>query len=147
MFTFEKVINRALLDVTGDAHLHEGPSTSGLPAVTPPVNIIQTDQALYVHFRWRQNAPIGPLISGTWKYRVYFERMGSGEVPSDLPPSTTGFIPAVNANYSEVITIPANTLRPGVYKLVATLMLCGRRGTPTPLAGYDEIGILEVYND
>ena len=146
MFTFEKVINPALLNVTGNAHLHEGPSTSGLPSA-PPVNIIQTDQALRIHFVWRQNAPIARIIDGVWKYRVYFEKMGAGEVPSDFPSSSTPFIQAVNASYSQVITVPANTLKPGVYKLVATLMLCGKGGAPTPIAGYDELGILEVYND
>ncbi|MCB9298132.1 MAG: hypothetical protein H6559_34170 [Lewinellaceae bacterium] len=55
MLTVENVISKSLFAVNGNVHLHESASTQDLPAA-PPVNIVQRDQNVYVHFVWQQVA-------------------------------------------------------------------------------------------
>lgn len=146
MLTVENVIkDPKLYAVTGNVHLHEGISQGGLPSV-PPVNIIQTDQNLYAHFVWRQSGFLSKMLSGRWQIRIFFELMGAGEVANPAP-RYVNFVQQEGHNYSAVINVPAGSLREGIYKVFATIQLEGLKGTPTPIAAYEEIGVLQVYND
>ncbi len=145
---FENVISSVVgnFKVFGEAHLHEGPSTDGLPAA-PPVNIIQTDQALYIHFRWRQVGWLSCMLNGSWQLNVFFELMGQGEVPGNPPPVTVNFVPVDGHNYSAYVTMRPNSMAPGVYRVVGRLMLNSPSGQKTPLAAFADIGMLQVYDD
>jgi hypothetical protein len=148
MLTVENVIqNPRLFEIyDGDVHLHEGPSTAGLPEDRPPVNVVQTDQTVYAHFRWKQRGFLTRLFDRNcqWECRVYLERMGAGEV-GDPSPQIVNFTQGEGVQNSAVIAI--NGLAEGAYKVIATLLFKGPRSAPTPLAAYDEIGVLQVYQD
>jgi hypothetical protein len=148
MLTVENVIPAAMFSINGNVHLHEGPSTADLPRANP-VNIIQRDQTLYAHFVWSQSGFLAKLFNpaNKWKCSVFIEQMGAHEVAFDPTPVTVGFNPNDPAGYSAVVAIPGSTLKEGVYKIVATLTLTGASGNPTPLAAYEEVGILQVYED
>lgn len=146
MLTVENVIPKALFAITGNVHLHEGPSTADLPDASP-VNIVQRDQNVFVHFVWSQAGWLGKMLSSSckWEARVYLEQMGAGEVGNPAPVSIS-FKRAGSASYNGVVTIPAYSLPEGAYKVIATLMLHGPLG-PTPIAAFEDIGVLQVYED
>ncbi|GJM34494.1 MAG: hypothetical protein DHS20C18_34950 [Saprospiraceae bacterium] len=146
MLTVENVFkDKSLFSISGNVHLHEGASTADLDNATP-VNIIQTDQNLFVHFVFTQSGWLSKMMNGRYQCRVFLELMGAGEAPNPAP-SWVNFVPVDGHTYSAVVTIPRNTLREGVYKVIATVHLDGISGKPTPIAAYDEIGVLQVYND
>lgn len=146
MLTLENGFPTALYNISGNVHLHEGPALPpNPPAVTPPVNIINTGQDLFIHFVWTENGTLANSFAG-WSFecRAYLELMGSGEVPANPTPVSVNFNTVTNS-YNAVISIPAGTLAEGAYKLIATLVMHDPGGNPTPLAAYDEIGVLQVY--
>lgn len=146
MLTIENGFPTTFYNISGNVHLHEGPTLPpDLPAITPPVNIINTGQDLFVHFVWSESGSLANSFAG-WSFecRIFFELMGSGEVGSNPAPVNVAFNTTTN-NYSAVITIPDGTLAEGAYKLIATIVLHDPSGNPTPLAAYDEVGVLQVY--
>lgn len=148
MFTFENLVPTSLFGVvSGNVHLHEGPSTDGGLPARPPINIIQDDQTAYAHFVWKQTGFLIPFYSKscTYECRIYVETMGPTEVPANPTPVKVNFIPVAGQNYSAVI--PLKGLAPGVHKIVATLLFHAPGGQPTTMAAYEEIGYLTVYKD
>jgi hypothetical protein len=146
MLSVENVIPKSMFSISGNVHLHESASTKDLPAA-PPVNIVQRDQNVYVHFVWKQNGWLGKMLSSScrWEARVYLEQIGAGEV-GDPAPVNISFKRSAATSYSGVITLPAYSLPQGAYKVIATLMLHGPLG-PTPISAFEEIGLLQVYED
>lgn len=145
MLTIENQFPAAWYSIRGDVHLHESPALpDNLPA-RAPVNIINTGQNLYVHFRWRESGFLRNSFCG-WQFecRVYLEMMGTQETRDNPAPIFVPFNTSGDT-YSRVITIPAGDLEEGTYKMIATLLLHDCNGSPTPLAAYDEIGVLQVY--
>ncbi len=131
--------------ISGEAHLRESPSRDHL-AARPPVNIIQDDQTLYVHFKWNQKGLLGWMFCDSfWKLQVFLELMGTGETPSDHPVQHIPFVQGQDVDYHEIVSI--NNLKEGVYKVVVSMTLCSRRGKVTPLAAHQELGLVQVYED
>jgi hypothetical protein len=144
MLTTENLINPAAFRIyDGNVHLHESVSPS-MPSSQSPVNIIKEDQVSYAHFVWKQDGWLLPLISTGCKYecRVYIEQMGPLEVGNPAP-ATVAFTPGSGNSFSAIVTIAG--LTEGAYKLVATVMFRSPSGSLTPLAAYEELGILQVY--
>ena len=105
-------------------------------------------------------------IPGTWDANVYLEGMGGGGGKEH----NLGPAPAPNVDqtktmevddltdpnnkvtinqwaYEAKIPVQANSLKAGVYKMVAALTYTEQDGTPGPMAGFLEGGWLQVYND
>lgn len=144
MFTVENIIPASLYGLNNaSVNLSESPS---FPTGTPisPVNIIQEGQTAYAHFKWEQSGWLIPIIAPGCQFecRVYLERMGAGEV-GDPTPATVNFVPSSTQTYNAVV--PMTGLTEGAYKVVATLLMRGPAGLPTPIASYQEIGVLQVY--
>lgn len=147
MLTVENIIDPAWFRIErANAHLHESRSTDDLPEKTPPVNIIQDDQTLYVHFVWRQDGHLAEIFDRDcrWECRAYIERMGQFEAP-DPAPDMVSFRRGKGVTNHGVVVISG--LPEGAYKIVATLLFRGPGNSATPLAAYEEIGILQVYRD
>jgi hypothetical protein len=147
---FENVFPAGLLTITGEAHLHEGPSGAA-PGPVYNNTHFQTDQAIYVHFTWQQNVASWflPIINPSCKFvmKAFFELMGAGESAANPTPVSVNFTSHSNASYSGIIFIPAGTLAPGVYRCVVCLQFDGPGGAPTPVAAFTDIGMLQVYQD
>lgn len=148
MLTIENVINQAKFSISGNVHLHEGAGKPDPFTPVSPVNIIQVDQALFVHFVWTQSGVLSKLLNTSckWECRAYLEEMGKQETDNPAP-TYVNFVAVDGNTYSAYVTIPAGSLREGAYKIVATLQLNGPTGKPTPIAAYEEVGILQVYED
>ena len=148
MLTIENVIkNPAAFRLSNaDVHLHEGASKDDLPHVTPEINIVQDDQDIYVHFVWTQHGFLTKLLSSAcgWECRVYLELMGQGEA-ANPPASVVPFVPGEGRSYSTFLLLRG--LPEGVYRVVATLLFRGPGSSPTPIASYEDLGILQVYRD
>jgi hypothetical protein len=137
--SFEELLPAFAL--TGTCEVIEAGPTGGTPT-----NIIRTDQAWSVKFDWATTGPLNFLLSGTWQLRVYLEQMGGGEF--DLPPAianaTKPFVSAPNS-YSHMITVPANIVPAGIYRLVAAVTIVGPTGMPGPIAGFGEAGLIQFF--
>ncbi len=112
-----------------------------------PTQIIRTDQAWDVRFRWATIGALNYVLSGRWQLRVLLEEIGIGE--TGLPPAYSfaevNFVSAPNA-YERILHIPAGVVKAGVYKLVATITMVGPSNVPGPIAGFGEGEMLQFFN-
>lgn len=109
--------------------------------------IIQCEQDSHVHVYWEQSGELTSYLCGLeWRIEVLFEKWGSTEWSPSTPfsPRTVRFVQGPN-NYSETITIPANTIPEGVYDIVVVLRLQSTSKKPLPLAGFVELNKVQVY--
>ncbi len=112
-----------------------------------PTQIIRTDQAWDVRFRWATQGALNYVLAGKFQLRVLLEEIGVGE--TNLPPAySTAEVNFVSApsNYERILHIPAGIVRPGVYKLVATITMVGPSNVPGPIAGFGEGEMLQFFN-
>ncbi|MFN7115201.1 MAG: hypothetical protein ACK4TA_00285 [Saprospiraceae bacterium] len=126
------------------------PASSTFPAPGPfaPAQsnmFVQTDQPLAVTFDWTASGAIFLFLAGTWKCTVYLEMMGGGEYPHPPASATTAVSTGViSAGYKVDVNIPPIT-QEGLYRVVATITLQGPGGMMLPVAGFAEIGLIQVY--
>ena len=131
----------------GHVHLFEGPSTDDYPAAAP-AEIIQTDQSFHLRFHWRTSGNLNYIMCGKWKCRIFLEKMGGDEFTLN-PAYALGeedFVAKPNF-YECRIDVPGNQVKPGVYRLVATLTLEGETGVPAPVAAFADMGLVQFYSD
>lgn len=139
---FEELLPLFSLSGTCETLEHNPPGTGTVPA-----QIIRTDQAWDVLFKWSTTGSLPYLMSGKWLLRVLLEEMGQGE--SGLAPQYSQVeVPFVSApyNYTRYIHIPAGQVKPGVYKVVATITMVGPSNVPGPIAGFGEGDMVQFYN-
>ncbi len=131
----------------GHVHLYEGPSTDDYPEA-PPVDIIQTDQSFHVRFHWRTKGNLNYIMCGKWVCRIYLEWMGGNEFTLDpsYAIAEEDFV-ACPSKYSCNINVPPHQVKPGVYRVVATLTLRGKKGVPAPVAAFADLGLVQFYED
>ncbi len=139
---FEELLPLFAMNGTCEALEHNSP---GLPTV--PAQIIRKDQAWDVYFKWNTTGALNYIMGGKWHLRVLLEEMGVGEtgLPAQYSQAVVNFVSAPNA-YSYLMHIPANVVRPGVYKLVATITMVGPSNVPGPIAGFGEGDMLQFYD-
>ncbi len=131
----------------------ELPDLGGLVGAPPPFHpapsnrISQTDQELHVHIQWTVEGLLAQLLPNTcdWITRVYLEQYGQGEAIPGEYKTTTAHVQAFNNAYDVTVSIPANALDPGLYRLAVSITFEGPGGEPLPPAGFAEIGNLNVY--
>jgi hypothetical protein len=127
----------------------EGPDGSPIwtfPGDTPTNRILSTDQSLRVNVKWTTQGPLATLM-GNCKYvcRVFLEQMGQNEASPGVYTAVVNHVPVVGPqNYTATITIPAG-LQEGVYRIVFSLNMLGATGNPIPVAGFADLGFLQVF--
>lgn len=124
------------------------PAGSTFPAPGPfaPAEsnmFIQTDQDLLVNFKWTASGAIFLFLSGTWKCTVYLEQMGGSTLVTPQFGTTPVITGKISSDYKVDVQIPS-IKKEGVYRVVATITLQGG-GTQLPVAGFAEIGLIQVY--
>lgn len=128
------------------AYTHEiNPPT--YPVTPNEPTIIQCEQESHVHVRWEQSGALTSYLCGLeWRIEVLFEKWGNTEWSpgSPLSPRIVKFVQGPNV-YSEIITIPADTIPEGVYDIVVVLRLQSTNRQPLPLAGFVELDKVQVY--
>ncbi len=137
---FEELLPLFSLNGTCETLEHTTPGAA-------PAQIIRTDQAWDVRFRWTTTGALNYVMSGKWLLRVLLEEMGQGE--SGLAPAYSqaevAFVSAPTT-YDRILHIPAGQVRPGVYRIVATITMVGPTNVPGPIAGFGEGEMLQFFN-
>jgi hypothetical protein len=137
----------------GHVHLYEGKSTDHAPSKTPPTNIIQTDQFWYVVFHWETEGGLNHIMCGDWVCRVVLEQMGKGEFggDEDFIIDTVPFKSYPTKDkadyYESKIQVAPHKVPAGVYRVVATLTLKGKKGVPAPVAAFADLGLVQFYQE
>ncbi len=138
-FKFEELLPFFSLNGTCEVFEHTPPGG-------PPTQIIRTDQAWDVLFKWTTTGSLNYIMCGNWHLCVLLEEMGCGEFCLD-PAYCRINVPFVSSpnSYSYRLHIPAGKVKPGVYKLVATITMVGPGGIPGPIAGFCDGEMLQFY--
>lgn len=113
---------------------------------TPTNRIISNDQSLRIEAEWTTQGAMASLM-GNCKYvcRVFLEQMGQNEAAPGVYQSIVNHVPVVGPhNYATSITIPAG-LGAGVYRLVFSINMLDPNGNPIPVAGFEDLGFLQVF--
>ncbi len=148
VLNLEKVIDLSDLDVNADVVMFEGPSAPSPVGFDSP-QVIRVDQSTTFTFTWTATGALLPWFNGSQlKFDIFYEMMGPGEA-TFLIPSTTTNLGALTVD----LTVPANVVDPGVYRIVARMMMlppvpCGQNSgptTPTKICGFAELGLVEYY--
>lgn len=128
------------------ATIQELPAAGPWPSDLTQNRLIQTEQPINFNFEWQVSGPLVPLLDRgfKWKIQVYFEKWGVSE-SAVAPNATVSYVPVSGHTYHAVINLPANSLREGIYDVVAVLRLYDSAGRPLPVAGFEEMGKFEVY--
>ena len=117
--------------------------------LTDASNIIRTDLPFDINFDWTQEGALVAWGPGRWRGDAFLEEMGQGEY---LGPPLNFNIPHVLANphnYVQTINVPANTVQPGIYRLVVRLAFEFEFPAgvfhPGPVAAFAEFGLVQFY--
>ncbi len=146
-FTFEERF--PYFEISGNAHLHEGPIPAPNIGTTDSARAIQTGQDWYIHATWTCSGWMTNAMSGDWQIQVFLEKMGIGEF--ELMPGGPVTIPFVSANphtYSTFIPFVATSLSvpKGLYKPTLQLTMEGPAGVALPIVAVAEGDVISFYD-
>lgn len=127
--------------------------------VISPTTIIRTSQAALVTVNWWVAGTFTTWNLNTYQFQVsaYLESIGPGSeyafpatpqiVNGANPPPTPGISPNgdPDLNYTTTITINAGDVAAGAYVLTVYLTLNDTMGNPQPVAGFEEIQMVQFY--
>lgn len=150
--TFENALTAAFaVNSLGNTLIHEE-SDGGTPWAAPgpmgPASSnrhLQTDQSLHVHLRFNVSGLLAGILPGQWKAELFFEQYGEREASPGHYSTAVPAVLSVSNNYDIVVRVPANELKPGVYKMAVAATFFSVAGTPLPISGFEEIGPIRVY--
>ncbi len=115
-----------------------------------PTSLIKTSETWRVRVKLQTEGTLNAMIGGTWRVRVRLESLGNNP-DYDLPaadvlvPLAPSVAPNLYLPFLTEIVTPPFTIEAGAYKLVTTITYLNLVGTPGPIAGYCEGGILQFY--
>lgn len=124
---------------------------------TDTKDIIQMDQDWEVQVKWHLEGSllVSPFFTftGRWVVRLFLEGMGTTQEYS-LPAApgqvvdvaTFTAVAPDRRDYKATISIAQNSIDAGVYKPTIALTYESSPGTPGPIAGFSELGMLQVYD-
>ena len=121
-------------DVT-DCSVHD-------PAGGLPTTVIQSNHPFHVHVDFEFAGMLANWLVGlgfSCQVSTRLESMGAGPEVNFGP--VTVMTSAGNLNYAGTVSIPANLLQPGAYKLLCTVVVPG-----SPIAGYIEGPIVQLVD-
>lgn len=127
----------------------EGPDSTPiwlLPGSNPTNSIISTHQTLTVNASWTVTGPLATIMTSACRYRcqILLEKMGPAEaLPGIFTTQVNHIVGFGPQNYNAAITIPQ--LSEGVYRVVFSFNLLGPSGAPLPVAGFDDLGFIQVF--
>jgi hypothetical protein len=142
----EKVIPLAMLDVNANVSMVASAPGGGIAVDNPQV--LRVDQATDITFTWTAGGLFGPLFlffPFPMEFDAFYELMGPGEAVIAVPTSvaTTSTAPGQTIT----LTLAANTVPAGVYRIVIRMkVILPPSTTPTIIAGFEELGLIEYYD-
>jgi hypothetical protein len=147
---FNHQIETDLNDYKGtmQAHTYEGPAP-----IFKPSNVIRSDQEWGVRIEWQVRGPLVEWLDGEFYLHVVLESIGPGpEYDKRGVPVPTLSVPVVldngekTRNYYTEIEFSPGEIEVGVYKIATTLQLYGCSDNPTPIAGFVEGKMVNIFN-
>ena len=116
-------------------------ATEVLDPGSNPANVIHVTDAWKVHVTWSVTGSLAPLVpaTGKWRVRVYSESIGPGldqvVASKDYDVSQEPLDVTNTRSYDENLSIPANTLAKGLYKIVTVITIDDNAmPVPNPIA-------------
>lgn len=107
--------------------------------------LIHADQPLDITAKWSVDGALAGIIGGDYTVTAYFENVAVPASTVVLPGTTPHIQTTASQPYSVVINCPANGLTPGLYRLVISITMKATSGLPLPVAGFGEIGLIQVF--
>ncbi len=123
------------LDATTSVSIHDFDGTPNL--------VLDRNVAFSIHAEWRVTGPKTTMLGGRWHVRALAESMGPG-AEYDLGSVDHGVIPVDGATYVSHVPVPADTMNPGVYKLVIVITHTNINGVATEAAGFAEGPLFQI---
>lgn len=155
-----------IFDISGNgqvANLTEFPGGGGLPIPTGNLavnNLIMTDQPIQFRFDWGVFGVFAHVVNPAfeWRIQIYLEQYGVGEFNLGSAgylavPWSTGTASSMQVNFpgtvgSTTINIPANTIPPALYDVVAVIQLYDMpSGLPCFAAAFAEFNKINFYRE
>jgi len=116
------------------------------PVGLQPTIIVRTTDTWFVRIEWQIDGIIADALAGTWQVRAFLESIGQGfEGQVGAQNINLNVDPTTPRNYATTLTIPANTVPAGTYKLVTTINYLTPANQPGFMAGYEEGPVLQVF--
>ena len=140
----EKVIPLTLLDVNANVSMVASAPGGSLGLDSPQV--LRVDQATDLTFNWTLSGFLaGWFLTSQLKFDAFYELMGPGEAVIAVPTSVATTLNAPGQTIT--LTLGANTVPAGVYRVVVRMMVMPPSGsTPTVICGFEELGLVEYYD-
>ena len=150
--TFENGLTAAfVVSPLGNTLIHEE-TDGGAPWAAPgPMGPaasnrhLQTDQPLHVHVRFNVSGLLAAILPGEWRAELFFEQYGEHEANPGQYLTTVSAVLSADHDYNITVSVPANDLKPGVYKMAVAATFYSTAGNPLPISGFEEIGPIRVY--
>lgn len=139
-------IQNATVRITEHHSTAAAPGGPILPATSN--QLIQTDQAWDIWFKWDQVAGSFLLNGGQWVFDVYLELMG----PDEAAATKGHFMKTINAtpvngnNYETYVHVNAGEVAAGTYRIVVSQQFHSL-GKPRALALFGDIGLVKFYEE
>jgi len=135
--TFEELL--PLFGLSGDATVSESPPVNGSSS------IIRTSEGWQVAVNWTTTGPLNNLMCGQWKISVLLEQMGGGEFVLGGGNVTEPFVSAPHV-YNKTISFAAGSVPPGLYRASVIITMAGPLNVPGPVAGFEDLGMVQFYS-
>jgi hypothetical protein len=141
----EKVIPTSILDVNANVSMVASAPGGSLGLDSPQV--LRVDQATDFTFNWSIGGLFSMFFTGaSVKFDAFYELMGPGEAVIGVPTTT---LPVTLGTLTTTLTLGANTVPAGVYRIVVRMMVMPPAGSgtiPTVICGFEELGLIEYYD-
>jgi hypothetical protein len=119
-----------------------------------PTNVINASQGFDAHLEWELCGAMVGILGGNWHVRLLLESMGPDPehvLPTPVGktvPLSSGVPCPTNPNctcWTTNINVGAQGVAPGTYKPVIALTYVDTNGNPGPIAGFAELGMVQIY--
>lgn len=119
--------------------------------VNPPTNAISASQTWGVDTEWKLGGFLAPLLPGDWKLELLMERMGPGSETIAPPPSGVSVHLADGASvpggvsWAKKVEVGPGQVNRGTYHTILQLTWEPTAGSPGPIVGFADMGLVRVY--
>jgi len=153
--TFENQFSGSFTITDGKFKLVEGldvnPDPDGFIGDPAVERLIQVDQPVTISLSWVNGGTLRSFVAGSWKGEVFLEQMGPDERKAvggiDAIPSNSIAYDPTQSNYVLDIVLPANSVLPGMYRIVVSLSFEGTSGKQGPVAAFGDLGLVKFYKE
>lgn len=141
ILSFENTFMPSQFVASGVITTTEGPGGDALN-----LNAVRTDQTVTLTYDWTQSGNLVPLLNpaSKWQFEIFLEAMGLSEFGPIAP--QTIYYACTAGPHTISVTIAANTVPDGVYRVTARLMLLTPPAlTASCIVAFADLGFANWY--